>query len=97
MLYLDRQKSLNSNILLLHKKRYNMVEFETIKAEEVKFGSNNFIEVARKKAVSEDGEREFISISRGYYLEDTKKWKSSITLPDEKEKREKIAELVKSL
>ncbi|UCF13167.1 MAG: hypothetical protein JSW06_02640 [Thermoplasmatales archaeon] len=74
-----------------------MVEFETIKAEEVKFGSNNFIEVARKKAVSEDGEREFISISRGYYLEDTKKWKSSITLPDEKEKRVKIAELLKSL
>ena len=97
MLYLNRQKSLNSNILLLREKRYNMVEFETIKAEEVKFGSNNFIEVARKKAVSEDGEREFISISRGYYLEDTKKWKSSITLPDEKEKREKIAELVKSL
>ena len=97
MLYLNRQKSLNSNNLLLRKKRYNMVEFETIKAEEVKFGSNNFIEVARKKAVSEDGEREFISISRGYYLEDTKKWKSSITLPDEKEKRVKIAELVKSL
>ncbi|EMR74777.1 hypothetical protein MBGDF03_01246 [Thermoplasmatales archaeon SCGC AB-540-F20] len=27
-----------------------MVEFEIIKAEEVKFGSNNFIEVARKKS-----------------------------------------------
>lgn len=74
-----------------------MVEFETIKAEEVKFGSNNFIEVARKKAVSDVGEREFIAISRGYYLDDTKKWKASITLPDEKDKREKIAELVKSL
>jgi len=75
-----------------------MVEFETITAEEVKFGSNNFIEVARKKAVSEDGEREFLSISRGYYLpDDTKKWKSSITLPDEKEKREKIAKLIGSL
>ncbi len=75
-----------------------MVEFETVKAEEVEFGRNNFIEVARKKAVSEEGEREFISLSRGYYLPDgTKKWKSSITLPDEEEKREKIAELVKSL
>ncbi len=74
-----------------------MVEFETLKAEEVKFGSNNFIEVARKKAVSENGEREFISISRGYYIDNDKKWKSSITLPDEKEKRARIAELVKTL
>jgi len=75
-----------------------MVEFKIVSAEEVQFGKNNFIEVARKKAVSEEGEREFISISRGYYLPDgTKKWRSSITLPDEEEKRERIADLVKSL
>jgi len=75
-----------------------MVEFKTIKAEDVKFGSNNFIEVARKKALSEQGDREFVSISRGYYLQDgTKAWKSSVTLPDEKEKIEKIAKLLKSL
>ena len=75
-----------------------MVEFKTIKAEDVKFGSNNFIEVARKKALSEQGDREFVSISRGYYLQDgTKAWKSSVTLPDEKEKIEKIAKLLKSV
>ncbi len=75
-----------------------MVEFETITAEEVEFGKNNFIEVARKKAIGDDGEREFISLSRGYHLPDgTKKWKASITLPDEEEKREKIAELIKKL
>lgn len=75
-----------------------MVEFEVIKAEEVKFGKNNFIEVARKKALGEGGDREFISISRGYFLPDgTKKWKSSITLPDEMDKREQIAALLKSL
>jgi acetone carboxylase gamma subunit len=75
-----------------------MVEFETITAEEVEFGRNNFIEVARKKAVGDDGEREFVSLSRGYHLPDgTKKWKASITLPDEEEKREKIAELIKKL
>ena len=75
-----------------------MVEFETVKTEEVKFGKNNFIEVARKKAVSDNEEREFVSISRGYYLPDgAKRWKSSITLPDEKEKREKIAKLLKDL
>ena len=59
-----------------------MVEFETIKAEEVKFGKNNFIEVARKKAKVPEGENEFISISRGYTLPDgTKKWKTSLTIP----------------
>jgi hypothetical protein len=74
-----------------------MVEFETIKAKEVKFG-NNFIEVSRKKVVSERGESEFISIARGYYLLDgTKAWKASITLPNEKDKRDEIAALVKSL
>ena len=75
-----------------------MVEFEVIKAEEVKFGKNNFIEVARKKALGEGGDREFISISRGFFLPDgTKRWKSSITLPDENDKREQIAALIKSL
>jgi len=59
-----------------------MVEFETVKAEEVKFGKNNFIEVARKKAKTEEGENEFVSISRGYMLPDgTKRWKTSLTIP----------------
>jgi len=75
-----------------------MVEFETLKAEEVKFGKNNFIEVARKKAISEAIQKEFVAVSRGFYLSDgTKKWKSSITLPDEEEKRKQIAELISNL
>jgi len=75
-----------------------MVEYETIEAEEIKFGRNNFIEVARKKAVSEQGENEFISISRGYYLDDgSKKWKASIALPAEQDKREHIAELINKI
>ena len=75
-----------------------MVEFETVTAEEVKFGKNNFIEIARKKAVSDNEEREFVSISRGYYLPDgSKRWKSSITLPDEKDKIEKIAKVLKEI
>ena len=32
-----------------------MVQFETIKAEEIKFGNNNFLEVARKKAITDEG------------------------------------------
>lgn len=75
-----------------------MVEYEIIEAKEIKFGRNNFIEVARKKAISEEGENEFISISRGYYLEDgSKKWKASIALPMDQDKRDEIAELIKTL
>lgn len=75
-----------------------MVEFEVISAKEVKFGKNNFIEVARKKAKGVEGEREFISLSRGFYLPDgTKKWKSSVTIPDEGEKRKEIADLLQSM
>ena len=59
-----------------------MVQFETIKAEEVKFGNNNFIEVARKKAITDNGENEFISVSRGFYAPDgSKKYRKSFTVP----------------
>jgi len=44
------------------------INFITIDANKISFGRNNFIEVARKKAVTDEGENEFISISRGYYL-----------------------------
>ena len=37
------------------------VEFETVKAEEVKFGRNSFIEIARKVAKTQEGENEFIA------------------------------------
>jgi hypothetical protein len=78
--------------------RETMAEFETLKAEYINFGRNNFIEVAKKKAVSNDGEREFLSISRGFYLDDgSKRWKASITLPDEDDKRKKIADLLTTL
>lgn len=63
-----------------------MVEFETLKLEEKKFGNNNFIEVARKKAITNEGENEFISISRGFFAKDgTRKYKKSFTLPLDKE------------
>jgi hypothetical protein len=59
-----------------------MVDFETIKAEEIQFGNNNFIEVARKKAVSDDRENVFISISRGFVtFNGEKRYRKSFTLP----------------
>ncbi|MBI5001528.1 MAG: hypothetical protein HZB92_08425 [Euryarchaeota archaeon] len=75
------------------------VEFETIRAEKVPFGKNNFLEVARKKAKTEDGSvNEFISISRGYYLPDgTERFKRSLTIPDTPEIKNFVSEKIKSL
>jgi len=74
------------------------VEFETVKAEEIKFGKNNFIEIARKKAKAEGGENEFIAISRGFFLPDgTKRFKKSIAIPDEDGVKTFIAEQVKGV
>ena len=74
-----------------------MVEFKTLKSKEVKFGRNSFIEISKRKVVTPVGENEFIAVSRGYYLPDkSKRWRASIALPNEKDKREKIAELINS-
>ena len=74
------------------------VEFETISAEKKNFGKNNFLEVARKKAVTDDGVNEFISVSRGYYLPDgSERFKKSITIPDDKEIRDFVSEMIKSM
>jgi len=74
-----------------------MVEFKTLRAKEIKFGRNSFIEVAIKKVITPLGENEFLAISRGYYLPDkTKRYRGSITLPSDKDKRENIAKLIKT-
>ena len=44
------------------------------------------------------GENEFIAISRGYYLPDNSKgWRASIALPNDKSKRDQIAKLIKTM
>jgi hypothetical protein len=74
------------------------VQFETIKAEKVNFGRNNFLEVARKRAKSSDGTNEFISVSRGYYLPDkTERFKRSLTIPDDPQIRAFVAEKIRTL
>ena len=73
------------------------MEFQTLKAKEVKFGRNNFIEISKRMIKTPVGENEFYAISRGYFLPDgTKRWRASIALPSEKDKREKISDLLKS-
>lgn len=65
-----------------------MVEFETIKGKEVDFGNNKFVEIARKKAITEEGETEFVSISRGFITPEGEKRFSrgkNVSLPSEKD------------
>ena len=72
------------------------VEFETLKADEVKFGRSNFLEVARKKAVSGEGSNEFLAISRGFYMPDgTKRFRRSLAVPDEPEIIDFVAKKLK--
>ena len=75
-----------------------MVEFETLGAEKKAFGRNNFIEIARKRAITDDGESEFISVSRGYYLPDgSERFKKSLTIPDDPEMKEFVAEKIRNM
>ncbi len=75
-----------------------MVEFQIVKSEEMKFGKNNFIEVARKKAIAEEGENEFIQVSRGFFLPDgTRRFKKSIAIPDDASLKDFVARMIKEL
>lgn len=70
-----------------------MVEFETLKSEEITFGENNFIQVARKKAISEEGENEFVSLTRGYFTPDgDRRYKTNFSVPMEDDVVEFIVE-----
>ena len=72
-----------------------MVEFETISTKEIKFGTNKFLEVARKKAKTTEGENEFISISKGFIAPTgQKRFKNALGFPAE---AEIIKELVKAI
>ena len=74
------------------------VRFETLSSEKIPFGKNNFLEVARKKAITDEGVSEFISVSRGYYLPDgSEKYKKSITIPDDPEIKSFITERISKL
>jgi len=75
-----------------------MVDFETIKSEEFKFGNSSFIEVARKKAITPKGENEFISISRGFYmLNNQKRYNKSFSIPISDEVVNFVSEKLKEM
>jgi hypothetical protein len=75
-----------------------MVEYITKKSEEIKFGQNDFIEVARKVAKSEESENEFVSISRGFMMMDgSKRYRKSFTVPLNKEVVEFVSDKLKEM
>ena len=75
-----------------------MVEFETIESTEVKFGNNNFIEIGKKKAITEEGENQFISLSRGFFTPDgEKRYKKNFSLPNDAEVVKQIIDALENL
>ncbi len=75
------------------------VDFETVLSEEVKFGTNNFLEIAKKKAITSDSENEFISISRGFFTpeNDEKRFRKSIAFPVDSDVVDAVIEALKKV
>ncbi|MBU3904653.1 MAG: hypothetical protein KJ906_00695 [Nanoarchaeota archaeon] len=68
-----------------------MVEFETKNVKEIKFGNNKFLEVALKVAKTENGDSEFVSVSKGFITnEGQKRFKNALGFPAEKDLRDQL-------
>jgi len=64
-------------------------EYETLKVETVNYGTNNFIEVSKKKAPNGNL---FISVSKGWYPAGSteKRYRAGVGFPNEKELIDRI-------
>jgi hypothetical protein len=75
-----------------------MVEFETVESKEIKFGNNKFLEVARKRAKTPEGENEFISISKGFITPTgQKRFKNALGFPAEDEIKNGLIEALQTI
>jgi hypothetical protein len=75
-----------------------MVEFETVDTKEIKFGNNKFLEVARKKAKTPEGENEFISISKGFITPTgQKRFKNALGFPADEQIKNSLIEALQAL
>ena len=69
--------------------------YESVRAESRRFGRNHFLEVSRKKLVEEGRATEFVLVARGYVDKDgTRRWSRFITVPDEDEMKEWLAQAI---
>lgn len=65
-----------------------MAEFQTTKVEIVDYGRNNFIEIALKIAIDDQGKKNpFISISKGWYPQgaEGRRYRQALGFPAETE------------
>ncbi len=63
-----------------------MVEFEKLESEIFRFGENDFIEIDKKKVVSEEGEEEIIVIEKGFFDDKGgKRYRNNISIPKDEE------------
>lgn len=63
-----------------------MVEFEKVTGEDIRYGENSFLEVTLKKAVSGEGENEFIALVGGVIDEEgNKRYKKNFSIPMDEE------------
>ena len=68
--------------------------YQTLKTEEIKYGTNNFIEVARKKV----DDAEFISLSKGYYTKrGTRRYKNGLGFPDQDDIKKFLVEKLQNI
>lgn len=71
----------------------DIVEFETMGSKEIKFGKNKFLEVARKRVKTEEGESEIISLSKGTFTPSGQKmFKQGFGFPADKELVDSLVE-----
>ena len=69
-----------------------------METKEIKFGNNKFLEVARKKAKTPEGENEFISISKGFITPTgQKRFKNALGFPSEEEIKNSLIEALQSI
>lgn len=62
-----------------------MARFDTVRETTHRFGTNSYVELARRRLVDEKGASiEFLVLTRGFIDEDgAKRWTRFVTLPDE--------------
>ena len=74
----------------------SMATYETLSEEARGFGTNGYLEVARKRLLEDGGATDFVLVTRGVYEKDgTKRWTRFVTLPDDAEMRAWLAEALR--
>ena len=75
-----------------------MTEFEKVKELTHNYGTNGYLEVARKRLTEGDRTTEFLFVSRGFYERGgEKRWTKFVTLPDDPALKEWLAKALQEV